>query len=82
MGRDRVVERLRCGHVGDPNPEMVDPSSRPQRSVMDGLDAVAVRVEQEGSVVIVAVLGSRTGCADVLVTGSRPDAPEGVRIRA
>jgi hypothetical protein len=33
--------------------------------MMDGLDAVAVRVEQEGSVVIVAVLGSRTRCAVV-----------------
>jgi hypothetical protein len=29
MRRDRVVERLRCGHVGDSNPDMVDPSSRP-----------------------------------------------------
>src|SRR6266511_4629113 len=75
--RDLVVERLRCSYIGDADPEMVDPSSRTQRTVVDGLDAVAVRVEEKGSVVILAVLRARAWCAVVLVTGLRPDPPEG-----
>src|SRR3954462_11304062 len=47
--------------------------------MVNGLDAVAVGVEEKGAVVVVAVLRTRARCAVVLVTGLGSGAPERVR---
>jgi hypothetical protein len=60
--RDRLVEALRRLEVGDADPEMVDDVlALASATVVDGLGAVAVRVEEEGAVVVVVVLGPRAG---------------------
>jgi hypothetical protein len=43
---------------------------------MDRLDTVAVWVEQEAAVVVLAVFRARTGLPVVTVAGCRPDSPE------
>ena len=56
---DRHPEALRGLEVADPEPNVVDHGrtvSRP--TVVDRLDAVAVRVEQEPSVVAIVVFGA------------------------
>ena len=58
---DRGVERLGGGDIGHADPEVVDSSAAPQRSVVHGLCAVAVRVEQEAAVVVVAVGAAARG---------------------
>src|SRR5207249_11189937 len=65
----------------DPDPEMVDGPAG-DVAVVDRLGAVAVRVEEERAVVVVAVLRARTGWAVVPVARLRPDAPELVDLRA
>jgi hypothetical protein len=55
---------------------VVDDSLAPGVAVMGGLDAVAVRIEQERSVVVVAVLRPRARCALVGVTGRGTGLPE------
>ena len=45
---------------------------------MDSLDAVSVRIEQEGAVVVGAVGSARPGCAVARVTGVDPGLPESV----
>ena len=69
-----LVEAPGGGDVGDADPQVVDVARRAHLAVMDGLDAVAVGVEQEGAVVVVAVLGPRAGGAVVAVArlASRP----------
>jgi len=49
---------------------------------VDGLDAVAVRIEQEGAVVVGAVGCARPGCAVARVTAVDPGLPEAVDGRA
>jgi hypothetical protein len=73
---DRLVEALRGGDVGDADPEMVDAPVLAQRAVMDGLGAVAVRVEQEPAVVVVAVLRPRAWPPVVPEPGRRAGTPE------
>jgi len=77
---DRLVELRRRLDVGDTDPEMVDVAAVSQRAVMDGLDAVPVGIEQEGAVVVVAVLRPRAGLAVALVPGGRPSQPERVDV--
>ena len=48
--------------------------------MVDRLDAVSVRIEQEGTVVVVAVLGPRAGPAVALVSGRRSRLPEPVDV--
>ena len=76
MGRNRLVELLRRRDVRDANPEVVDRATLPQRPVVHGLGAVAVRVEQEGAVVVLPVLRTRAGRAVFAVSGLGPHAPE------
>ncbi len=71
MRRDRLVEAPRGGDVGDADPEVVDPPPHPHRPVVHGLGAVAVRVEQEGAVVVVPVLRPRARRAVVAVARPR-----------
>src|SRR5439155_934272 len=76
MRSDRLVEPLRSRQVCHANPQMVDEPADTERVVVHGLGAVAVRVEQEGAVVVRAVLGTRPRRAVVPVTGSGADTPE------
>jgi hypothetical protein len=82
MRRDQLVERLRGGEVADADPEVVDRAAGAQRAVVDGLDARAVRVEQEGAVVVVAVLRPRPGLAVRAAPGGDAGLPERVDLRA
>ena len=65
-GPDGLVEALRGPEVGDPDPEVVDAILAPARTpVVHGLDAVAVRIQDEAAVVILGVLRPRAGMAVV-----------------
>ena len=64
---DRLVELRRRLDVGDADPEVVDVAAVPERAVVDSLDAVPVRIEEEGAVVVVAVLRPQAGLAVALV---------------
>src|SRR5690242_10074477 len=55
---------------------MVDQMAVGYAAVGDRFGAVAVGVEQERAVVVLAVLRPRTGCAVVSIPGLCPDAPE------
>ena len=77
-GPDELVEVRRGVEVADPDPEVVDVPALAERSVVDGFGAVAVRVEQEGAVVVVAVLRPQARLPVVLVPGLGPNAPERV----
>ena len=55
VAADGLVELLRRGDVRDPEPEVVDLAALAHRAVVDRLGAVAVRIEEEGSVVVVPV---------------------------
>ena len=79
-GPTRLVEVRRRLDVGDTDPDVVDVAAVPQRTVMHGLDAVAVRIEQEGAVVVVAVLRPRAWLAVALVPGGDPSPPERVDV--
>ena len=70
--RDRLVEPLRRGDVGDADPQVVDVAAGAQRLVVDGLDAVAVGIEQNAAVVVGAVLRPRPGRPVVAVSGAVP----------
>src|SRR5687768_9282094 len=52
-GPDRLVEARRGVDVGDADPEVVDVPALAQRPVVDGLDAVPVRVQEKGAVAVV-----------------------------
>src|SRR5215208_7895680 len=68
--RDGLVEEPRLDEVADADPEVVDPVlPGPRLAVVDGLDAVAVGVADEGAVVVRRVLRPRAGRAVVLVAG-------------
>jgi hypothetical protein len=80
--RDRLVEPLRRRDVGDADPEVVDVDGRAQPAVAHRLDAVAVGIEQERAVVVVAVLGARSRRTVVLKARFGPGAPELVDLLA
>jgi hypothetical protein len=61
---------------------VIDVAALAQRAVVDRLGAVAVRVEQEGAVVVVAVLGTQPGRPVVAVAGLRARPPEGIDVLA
>ena len=77
---NRQVEALRRRDVGNANPEVVDRAAAADRTVVDGLGAVPVRVEEEGPVVVAAVLWTRSGLAVALVAGTVADLPEAVDV--
>src|SRR5215212_2772157 len=79
-GADGLVEPGRRLDVRDADPEVVDVGAVAEGAVVDGLDAVAVRVEQEGAVVVVAVLRPWPRLAVALVAGARAGAPELVHV--
>jgi hypothetical protein len=81
-GRDRLVEAARRLEVCDPDPEVVDHAGLTDVAVVHGLRAIAVRVEEERAVVVLAVLGPwpRLAVARVSRLGAR--VPEGVHVRA
>ncbi len=58
---------------------MVDPAAA-HRAVVDAFDAVAVRVEEKGAVVVVAVLRTRARGAVVIEARFRSRAPEVVDV--
>ena len=76
--RDRVVEPRGRREVGDADPEVVDDASAAHRAVMDGLGAVAVGIEQERSVVVVAVLRPAPRCPIAGESGRGTGLPEQV----
>jgi len=82
VGRDRLVEEARLGEVADADPEVVDPVLALARFVvMDGFEAVPVRVAHEGAVVGRRVLRARPGLAVVgMACGSHcaPPAVDGL----
>src|SRR3954470_16904234 len=84
MRCDRRVEAPGDPHVADAEPQVVDAADGPGvlAVVVDGLDAVAVRVEQEPTVVGRAVLRSRPRCAVVLESRLDARMPERVDLRA
>jgi hypothetical protein len=75
------VRRLR---VADAEPQVVDAAVGYWALAVgvDGLDAVAVRIEQERAVVVGTVGRARPGCAVARVTAVDPRLPEGVDGRA
>ena len=78
-GRDRLVEAARGVEVADADPEVVDPVlAAACLAVMDGLDAVPVRVADKGSVVVGVVVGAEPGRAVVLAAGADRRRVEGV----
>jgi hypothetical protein len=79
---DDLVEAARGGEVGDADPDVVDVPGRADLAVVDGLRAVAVRIEQEAAVVVVAVLGPRPRGAIVAVPPVHPGSPERVDVLA
>ena len=58
---DGLVEARRGLEVGDADPEVIDDRSLAQRAVVHRFGAVAVRVEEERPVVVVAVLRTQPG---------------------
>ena len=76
MSRDRLVEAPRGRQVGHADPEVVDRGARGHPAVMDGLRAVAVGVEQEGAVVVLAVLRTGAGRTVLAVARGGARAPE------
>ena len=79
---DRRVERARRRDVRDADPQVVDHPVAAQVAVVDGLGAVAVRVEQERAVVVVAVLAARARLAGVAVAGAHARLPERLDVLA
>ena len=75
MGRDRLVEALRRAQIRDADPQVVD-DALALVAAMNRLDAVAVWIEQERPVVLLAVLRPEPRLAVARVTGLRPGAPE------
>src|SRR5437763_12808860 len=55
---------------------MVDAAGLARAAVVHGLDAVAVRIEEKRSVVVLAVLGTRARCAVVPIARRGADPPE------
>jgi hypothetical protein len=81
--RDRLVEATGGGGVARAQPEVVDQAEvGADIAVVDGLRAVAVRVEDEGTVVVRPVLRSRAGSAGVGVARSGQLLPERLDARA
>src|ERR671918_561108 len=81
--RDRLVEALRRLEVGDADPEVVDDVLALARAtVVDSLGAAAVRVEEEGAVVVVVVLGPRAGLAVARMARLRARVQERVHLLA
>ena len=74
--RDGLVEARRGLEVGDADPEVIDDRSLAQRAVVHGFGAVAVRVEEERAVVVVAVLRTQPGRAVVWVARGGTRLPE------
>ena len=74
VGRDGRVEALGRREVGDADPQVVDAAvgHGALALAVHGLDAVAVRVEQEPAVVVGSVLRARPGRAVVAVPASTP----------
>src|SRR5918999_3472028 len=71
--RDRLVEPLRRLEVGDADPEVVDDVlALAGATVVDGLGAVAVRVEEKTAVVVLVVLGPRARPAVARIARLRP----------
>src|SRR5262249_4006732 len=80
---DGLVEALRGSNVADAEPEVVDDAAVvPQDPVVHRLDAVPVRVDHEGAVVLGPVLRPRSGRPVVGVTRFRQRAPERVNVFA
>ena len=61
---------------------MVDHAVAAQLAVVDGLGAVAVRVEQERAVVVVAVPAARARLAGIAVAGAHAGLPERLDVLA
>src|SRR5919205_4473287 len=81
--RDRLVEAL-CGcEIADAEPQVIY-DARPLRdeAVVDGLHAVAVRVEDEGAVVVLPVLRARPRRAVVAIPRAGERVPEPVDVLA
>jgi hypothetical protein len=78
----RLVEAPRRRDVGDADPDMVDAARLTHPAVMHRLCAVAVRVEKECSVVVLAVLRTRARGAVVPIAGFGTRAPELVDLRS
>ena len=66
----------------DADPQVIDVAAATRVAMVDGLDAVAVGVEQERSVVIRAIGGSLTRPSGVLAAGVDTGAPERVNVLA
>jgi hypothetical protein len=78
-GCDRLVEPLRRSEVGHADPEVVDDVLALARAtVVDGLGAIAVRVEEEGAVVGLVIPRPETRVAVARMTRLRARAPERV----
>jgi hypothetical protein len=75
------VEPLRPPEVSDADPEVVDHVVAVARTaVVDGLRAVAVRVDQQGAVVLLVVLRPQPRLTVARVAGLRSCAPERVDV--
>src|SRR5918996_2160411 len=81
--RDRLVERLRRLEIDDAHPEVVDDIlALAGATVVDGLGAVSIRVEEEGAVVVVVVLGPRARLAVARIARLHPRLPGRVHLLA
>ena len=80
--RDDRVERPRSLEIRCAKPEMIDRGFGVERRVVDGLDAVSVRIEEKRAVVVRLVVGSLARSPRVAQTSGTARVPERVDVRA